>query len=275
MQAVPDTFESDTDRAEFFGVAHRPGVELYRAHIVRHAFESHAHEGFGLGVIESGVERFRCAGSEHLAAPQSIVTMNPDVLHTGQAATEGGWRYRMLYLEPGLVEQITGERGWHFPDPVAAHDARRARRLLALHAQLWQAREPLEFDSLLAQVTRELRPLARVARASADGAAARFAPVLDYIEANLHASLRLDELARVAGLSPFHFLRKFQAQFHVTPHQMVMARRLLAAKRLLARRVPAAEVAAATGLTDQAHLTRAFARRYGVTPARYQRQVNA
>ena len=31
--------------------------------------------------------------------------------------------------------------------------------------------------------------------------------------------------------------------------------------------------AAETGLADQAHLTRAFARRYGVTPARYRRQL--
>ena len=77
----------------------------------------------------------------------------------------------------------------------------------------------------------------------------------------------------MAGLSPFHFLRRFKAQYHVTPQQMLMALRLFEAKRLLATGDPAAQVAAATGLTDQAHLTRAFARRYGVTPARYQRQV--
>ena len=36
---------------------------------------------------------------------------------------------------------------------------------------------------------------------------------------------------------------------------------------------PPAQVAAAVGLTDQAHLTRAFARRYGVAPGRYQQQL--
>ena len=52
-----------------------------------------------------------------------------------------------------------------------------------------------------------------------------------------------------------------------------MALRLSAAKRRLTAGEAPAQVAAATGLTDQAHLTRAFARRYGVTPARYQRQL--
>ena len=54
---------------------------------------------------------------------------------------------------------------------------------------------------------------------------------------------------------------------------MLMALRLFEAKRLLAAGEAPAQVAAAVGLTDQAHLTRAFARRYGVTPARYQQQL--
>ena len=52
-----------------------------------------------------------------------------------------------------------------------------------------------------------------------------------------------------------------------------MAIRLWRAKDFLTRGLPAAEVAAATGLTDQSHLTRAFTRRYGITPVRYQKQV--
>ena len=47
---------------------------------------------------------------------------------------------------------------------------------------------------------------------------------------------------------------------------MLMAIRLWRAKAFLTHGMPAAEVAAATGLTDQSHLTRAFTRRYGITP---------
>ena len=58
MQGVPARFDDGADRAEFRRPAHRGGVELYRAHIVRHAFAPHTHEAYGLGAIESGVERF-------------------------------------------------------------------------------------------------------------------------------------------------------------------------------------------------------------------------
>ena len=66
--------------------------------------------------------------------------------------------------------------------------------------------------------------------------APRFAPVIDYMRAHLSRRLTLEELAREAGLSPFHFLRSFQAHCHATPQQMLMALRLFEAKR---RRPPA------------------------------------
>ncbi|HET6552625.1 MAG TPA: AraC family transcriptional regulator [Dyella sp.] len=270
MQGVPSQLASRQDAAEFRLAAHRSGVELYRAHIVRHAFEPHTHDGFGLGAIESGVERFRYRGAEHLAPPDSVVLMNPDELHTGRAETEGGWHYRMIYIEPTAMAEVTGEPGWWFDD-VVREDPSVAQRVTASLDALWAAREPLAFDSLLFELLSLVRPHAHVPRKACDGRPARFAPVIDYLHAHLSRRLTLDELASVAGLSPFHFLRQFQTQHHATPQQMLMAFRLAEAKRQLAGGERPARVAAAVGLADQAHLTRAFARRYGTTPARYQR----
>ena len=273
MQVVPENFDHSHESAEFRRSPLHPGVELYRAHIVRHAFQPHSHDAFGFGAIESGVERFRYLGAEHLAPPDSIVLMNPDELHTGRAETEDGWRYRMIYIDPQVVDDVAGERGWWF-DGAVRNDARSARRVTQLLDGLWQAREPLAFDSLLFSLLAELRKYARVPRATTERKL-RFDNVVDYLRAHLSRRLALDELATVAGLSPFYFLRCFQKQYHVTPQQMLMAVRLLEAKRLLASGETPSQVAAATGLADQAHLTHAFAQRYGVTPARYQRQLRA
>ena len=274
ITGVPAAFDHPDDRAQFRIAAHQPGVELYRAHIIRHAFEPHTHQAFGLGAIESGVERFRYRGADHLAPSGSLVLMNPDELHTGRAETEGGWRYRMAYIDPDVAARVTGEAGWWFSAAVG-RDADAARRVTALLDALWTAAEPLAFDSALHALLAEFRRHAQVPRPARTEGAPRFAPVIDYLRAHLSRRLTLDELAAVAGLSPFHFLRSFQAHHHATPQQMLMALRLFEAKRLLAAGQAPAQVALAAGLTDQAHLTRAFSRRYGVTPARYQKQVRA
>jgi AraC-like DNA-binding protein len=272
MQGVPEQFDHPLDVAQFRRPEHRAGVELYRAHIVRHTFDPHTHEAFGLGAIEKGVERFRYRGSEHLAPADSRVMMNPDVLHTGRAETVGGWRYRMAYIDADVVEAVTGRCGLWFRDAVD-HDAPRARRITALLDALWRTDEPLAFDGLLLALLDGFGDQARSMRMPDAHAAPRFARVVDYLRDNLSQRLTLDDLAAVAELSPFHFLRAFRSQYHVTPQQMLMALRLFEAKRRLSAGDAPAHVAVEVGLSDQAHLTRTFARRYGLTPARYQRQV--
>jgi AraC-like DNA-binding protein len=177
----------------------------------------------------------------------------------------------MIYVDPDVIEDVTGERGWWFDD-VVQRDVSGARRVTRVLDRLWQASEPLAFDSLLFSLLAELRKHACVPRTTTTRGQ-RFGAVVDYLHAHLSRRLSLDELASVAGLSSFHFLRTFQMQYHVTPQQMLMALRLGEAKRLLASGETPSQVAAATGLADQAHLTHAFAQRYGVTPARYQRQL--
>lgn len=275
MNAVPETFDCPLDAAEFKRPA-RAGVELYRAHIVRHAFDPHLHEAFGLGVIDAGVERFRYRGTEHLASPGTLVLMNPGELHTGRAETAQGWRYRMVYLDEALLQAVTGERWW-FAD-ATAHDPATAQRLRAQLAALWQAPDALASDSALAELLGALRPHARVDRALSERVTANdsaLARSLALMHDDYASELTLDRLAAEAGLSPFHFLRRFKQRYHVTPHQMLMAVRLARAKQHLAAGMAPAEVAPAVGLADQAHLTKRFARMHGVTPARYRQQVQA
>jgi len=272
MNGVPLAFDHGTDRAVFRRPSHRAGIELYQAHIVRHAFEPHTHEAYGLGAIESGVERFRYRGSEHLAPPDTLVLMNPDELHTGRAETEQGWRYRMVYLDADVLSALSGDAGWWFAEAVG-HDAVRARRVGRLLQALWSCNDSLAFDSQLSSLVDELRPAARIGRTARAEAVQRFGSVIDFMHARLGDALTLEMLAAVAGLSPFHFLREFKRAHDATPQQMLMALRLFDAKQRLAAGEAPAAVAAAAGLTDQAHLTRAFVRRYGVTPGRYQQQL--
>lgn len=137
----------------------------------------------------------------------------------------------------------------------------------------WRAHDPLDCDSLMMGIIDIFRPFARVAQPLQTEASSRFDAVKHYLNDNFAHAITLAELADVAALSPYHFQRRFKAHYHVTPHQMLMAIRLQRAKQLLCRGMPAAQVAAEVGLTDQAHLTRSFTQRYGITPVRYQKQV--
>jgi AraC family transcriptional regulator len=91
--------------------------------------------------------------------------------------------------------------------------------------------------------------------------------VLEHISANLESRLSVAALAGEAGLSEAHFARAFRATFNEPPHRLVLRMRLERALRLVTTDgLGPAEAAIAAGFCDQAHLTNAMRRHFGVTP---------
>lgn len=89
----------------------------------------------------------------------------------------------------------------------------------------------------------------------------------------LDGSPDIAELAREAGISPFHFIRLFEAAFGVTPHQHRVAARIAEARRLLASGQPVTDVCMAVGFSSLGSFSASFARRVGEPPSVYQRRI--
>src|SRR6266436_2660471 len=98
--------------------------------------------------------------------------------------------------------------------------------------------------------------------------------VQELIETRLEADLTLQELASEIGYSRSHFLRMFHATTGMTPHRYVLKRRVERARQQLEQvEQSIAEVAFRCGFSSQAHLTLAFRKEFGITPAEYRRQL--
>lgn len=97
--------------------------------------------------------------------------------------------------------------------------------------------------------------------------------VRDYVTSRLDRRLTLDDLANAAGLSKFHFARRFRGSTGVTPHEFVLQHRVDRARLLLRRTdVPLPEVASTCGFADQSHMNRIFRKRLGTTPGTVRRE---
>lgn len=98
--------------------------------------------------------------------------------------------------------------------------------------------------------------------------------VIEYIDANLAAPMRLGDLAGVVGLSDSHFKVQFRRATGVPPHRFVIARRLDRAVALIkAERMELSQIAFECGFAHQSHLARVMRRSMGVTPTMLTREL--
>jgi AraC family transcriptional regulator len=97
--------------------------------------------------------------------------------------------------------------------------------------------------------------------------------VVDLLQGHLDGQVKLTTLAEECRLSVSHFARSFRRSFGTSPHRYLILRRVEIAKTLLTETNNSlVEIAAQTGFSDQAALTRTFATIVGATPAKWRRE---
>jgi AraC-like DNA-binding protein len=99
------------------------------------------------------------------------------------------------------------------------------------------------------------------------------APVIRHIEGAFPERVSMAAMARLAGLSPTHFNRRFRALLKMTPSEYVLQRRVEEARRRLTETAePVGEVGIGCGFYDQSQFTRMFRRVTGLTPLQYRKR---
>jgi AraC-like DNA-binding protein len=167
-------------------------------------------------------------------------------------------RLEQLLPPDPTIEQLLQARG--AANEMAREPARHYLRGLHLAILTWaMARNAVKLSA-----QQRLTPLPKW----------RFARVTEYIDLHIEESIRLDDLAKAAGLSRMHFAAQFRAYTEISPCKFVMMQRMRHAQALLSDpRNTVVDVALRVGFRTQAHFTTMFHRFVGNTPHRWRSAV--
>ncbi|GEO84526.1 MULTISPECIES: AraC family transcriptional regulator [Alphaproteobacteria] len=279
MDAANDMPLTAAERTRFWRDVRFGGMECLSATFQTHAYAPHTHETFSIGAIVSGSQIARIRGAREQTGPGCLYLINPEVVHDG-APGPGGYTYRMIYPNEALfrevLEDVTGRACRSTPtfarelsqDSELAFAFHRAHRALEDNVGTLEAEESM-YGVLTALILRH----GREQRAPIEGRERTAVwRARDYLIANFATDIGLEELAGIARLSRAHLIRVFRKEFHITPHAFLTDVRIRRARALLCLGRSPADVAFACGFADQAHFTRHFKARVGVTPGQFRKR---
>ncbi len=256
-------------------------IGFLHAYYVEHAYPRHSHDYYVISLIERGRQSFTHNGTKYLTPAGGVILINPDEVHTGEAADENGFELLSLYPTTALMEtaasELTGRHGaLPFFKEVRVDHPWTKNSILSLHKVILQGASPLESESRILLTLTQLikryaergpmeRPVGKEKKA--------IEQACQYMEEYFAEGITLNELAEQVALSPYYFLRVFRAEVGMPPYAYLESVRIRYAQQLIKAGKPLAEVALEVGFSSQSHMTRLFKKIIGTTPGQYAQQV--
>jgi AraC-like DNA-binding protein len=240
-----------------------------------------AHDALEIAWIHSGHARYRIGRRELDVTAGSAIIVPAGVEH--RTTLGAGLRASSTWVTQATVDEIADAMGARPPTDAALVPS--PARVFALggllQSELERAGRGTEIAArgLLEAVTVEIL---RGAASEAPSLAAtgprvrdpRVRRALRFIEAAFSEPLTIEQIAREAGMSRFHFSRLFRSELGHPPYQYLLQVRIQRAAELLRAGAGVTETAIRVGLTDPSRFAAAFRRRFGASPAEYARKTS-
>ena len=232
-------------------------IERFEAFFSGVAFEPHRHDTYAVGRTLAGVHCFNYRGEKRTSLPGNTIVIHPDELHDGEAGTNDGFHYRIMYIEPFALQAVLGGRTLPYIKGGVSTDPR-----------LYAATEFLmnDLQTALANVLSAVAGHKR-GRVAYDYNAAEKAR--EYIHDSLDSHITLDDLALVSGREKWSLSRDFRALYGTSPYRYLTMRRLAFVKRYLTHGYSLSYASVSAGFNDQSHMTNHFKKAFGLTPTQW------
>ncbi len=226
----------------------------------------------GLALVLSGSFVARDRHGTSLLAPGSLFLVQAGRCFACSHQHGEGDRCLSFKFEPDVFERIAHDAGARAEfehnslPPLRELSRLTARARLAMTRPDQMEEAAFEMVGAAIQLGGRLRP-GRRAPLHHHG---RMTEVLRYMAEHAAAPHKIAGLARMAHLSPYHFLRSFKATTGVTPHQWLLRARLRnAAERLSGTNAPVTDIALDVGFEDLSNFTRSFRAEFGASPRQF------
>lgn len=239
------------------------------------------HEAVTIAFVREGHFRYRSSTGAAALYPGALLLGDAGACYECGHEHGTGDLCLSLNLDPGFFAEIAasaaGVSRSTFPAPALPAASDWLPALVRLEAACVGSQVAAR-DEAVIQFAEAVLGAAWHAAPSAVPASARerrrLREVLDFIILNAGEPQGIDDLAALAGMSKYHFLRVFRAVFGTTPYRYLLDLRLRnAAADLAAGDRPVSAIAYEAGFGDLSTFNARFRKVFGASPSAFRREI--
>ena len=263
------------NKEHFFKDPRIPFLEARYTKSSQSVFKAHMHTTFSIGAIDEGCVEYLVDSEQARLEPGSLAIINPEILHSCNAISEGGRSYFMLYLDrswcTAVQNGLWGVKQLQPANVIKLNDQELYDEYCSgmhtlIHNQVHlQEKEQIAFDLASKVFLQCCQPHTEL-RSTPEN----IKKLKELLKGDLEKDLTLDSLSDRLGVNPYTLIRKFKSETGLTPHAYRMNHRIEKAKLYLQNGDDIAETAIKCGFFDQSHLHRNFKAMTTITPREYQ-----
>jgi AraC family transcriptional regulator len=242
--------------------------------LARQHYATGVHAPLSIKAVINGEGRWRTTEGEFLVDSSNLLVVNQDQEYSLTIDAAQPVETFCIFFKPGFLNESA-----EFRERTHPAGAPLGRRMRVLHAAGANA-EPLWIDAQLCALAAEMQELVADERSKAaripavkattrDELFRRVSRAKTWLDTHFDLDPDMEQAARDACLSPYHFHRVFTRTFGMTPHRYVVEKRLARAAYLLSTtRLPVVEVCTEVGFQSLGSFSTLFRTRFGTTPGR-------
>jgi AraC-like DNA-binding protein len=227
-----------------------------------------------IGVVIAGRVNYRSPIGGDEAGAGALLLGNADETFSYSYPGTEDVRRAVVALDSRLVAEVANDCGRR-ESSFALAVANPGRATAPLYAAIRRlAAAPGAQEELAVRLTAGALKLGRDPRRAPEVGAERrrMREVAAHLDTAYAEPLTLSDMAAMAGLSRFHFIRAFRAATGETPHRYLVGARLrAAADRLLDGDEPITGIALGVGFNDISHFNATFRAAFGASPSAWRK----
>lgn len=227
-------------------------------------FRMHFHDTYVISLIEKGT----FIENNFIGVSGNILISHPFEIHENKIFDDNAYTVTSIYINSEVIQYLSKQKYTTFPEKLIDDE-----NIFNLFTQYLSTLSSSNLDNtnLLVEALKKLI-FAYGKNTVYDYQKTKNSSIIEsllYIEQNYHTKIKLDDLALIAKLSKYSFIRQFKKNVGITPFEYINLQRIKHAKVYLREGSSLAETALSTGFYDQSHFSHYFKNYVGLSPADY------